>query len=378
MNRENILLSEYEKLAAQFAPSHANFRAWAKLARASGFRYAVFTTKHHEGYCLWDSQLTDFTSIKTAAQRDFVAEFVSAFRAEGLGVGLYFSLMDWNHPDGDAAGISDQPARTRYINFVHGQIAELCSNYGKIDILWYDIPWPYDADGWRSEEINQRVRDLQPGILINDRAKVVADFATSEGHLRPAEGGHPWEACITLNDNWGFHRGDETWKSAREIIATLAECAKFDGNLLLNIGPDGEGNIPDSACNILEEIGDWLRINGEAIYGTEKADVGWVNFGKMTRQGNTLYLIIDKWVGKELKLGRLSCEALSAKFLATGENIEFIQEAHGVRLVGLPDSPPQKLATVIAIEMDRPPKHSSGPSHRNPVHSWFDPNIGIV
>ena len=378
MNRENIPFMEYEKLASQFNPKHCDIRSWARLARAAGMKYMVFTTKHHDGFCLWDSHLTDYTSVKTAAGRDFVAEYVAACRAEGLKVGFYFSLMDWHHPDGDGRGITDLDARRRFVEYVHGQVRELCTNYGEVSILWYDVPWPYEAEHWRSVELNAMVRQLQPGILINNRSRTDEDFGTPEQHVKAEDPGRDWEACITLNENWGYHRGDQNWKSPRQVIMTLADCAKGGGNLLLNVGPDGDGVIPVDSQRILHEVGAWLQRNGEAIYGTDRANVGWNNWGKYTVKGNTLYLLVTNWVGSEFLLGRLSCKPVAARFVATGKPIEFETLPHGVRLRGLPEAPPDFPVTAIAVEMDRVPKHSSGPSYLNPVHSWFDPAVGIV
>ena len=193
MNRENIPVTEYEKLAWQFNPRHFDPRAWARLAKDAGMKYMVLTTKHHEGFCLWDSKLTDFTSVRTAARRDLVREFAEACRAEGLKVGFYFSLMDWHHPDGDGRGIEDAAARERFIAFVHGQVRELMSHYGRVDILWYDVPWPYDAAGWQSEKLNAMVRELQPHILINNRSGLPEDFGTPEQQVKPESADRDWE-----------------------------------------------------------------------------------------------------------------------------------------------------------------------------------------
>lgn len=378
MNRENIPTDDYEKLAADFNPRHCDIRSWARLARQAGMKYMVMGSKHHEGFCLWDSQLTDYKATNTPAGRDFIAEYVEACRAEGLKPGLYFSLMDWHHPDGDDRGAADPEARERFIAYVHGQVRELCSNYGEIAVLWYDVPWPYDAEHWRSVELNAMVRALQPDILINNRSWTDEDFGTPEQHVKAEAVGRDWEACLTLNENWGFHRGDHQWKTPPQIVNALADCAKGGGNLLLNIGPDGDGVVPAESCRILKEVGGWLERNGECIFGTERADVGWGNFGKMTVKGNTLYLIVTNWVGSTLTLGRLSCRPLAARLVASGTRVEFETLPHGIRLLGMPENPPDGPATVIAIDMDGSPRHASGPSHRNPVHSWMDPKVGIV
>jgi alpha-L-fucosidase len=373
MNRENIPVTEYEKLAWQFNPRHFDPRAWARLAKDAGMKYMVLTTKHHEGFCLWDSKLTDFTSVRTAARRDLVREFAEACRAEGLKVGFYFSLMDWHHPDGDGRGIEDAAARERFIAFVHGQVRELMSHYGRVDILWYDVPWPYDAAGWQSEKLNAMVRELQPHILINNRSGLPEDFGTPEQQVKPESADRDWETCMTLNDNWGYRRGDNHWKCAHEVIKLLGECARSGGNLLLNVGPDEEGRIPDESQSILRQVGAWLRRNGVAIYGSHRARVGWVNFGLMTAKGKTLYLLVDKWSGSELTVGRITGKARAARLLATGEAVAARQEGACIHLTGLPEAMPEEPFCVIAVDFEDEPSQASGPSCLWLTHDWGDP-----
>jgi alpha-L-fucosidase len=373
MNRENIPVEEYEKLALQFNPRHYDPRAWARLAREAGMKYMVLTTKHHEGFCLWDSKLTDFTAVKTAARRDLVKEFVDACRAEGLKVGFYFSLMDWHHPDGDGRGAEDAAVRDRFVAFVHSQVRELMTNYGKVDILWYDVPWPCDAAGWRSAELNAMARDLQPHLIINNRSGTPEDFGTPEGHVTAEAAGRDWEACMTLNDNWGYYPADTNWKNAHEVVKLLGECARGGGNLLLNVGPDPEGRIPEESQVILREVGGWLRRNGEAIYGSQRARVGWVNFGLMTVKGTTLYLLIDKWLGPELTLGRITGKVRGVRLLATGQAVSVRQDDARIFLSGMPERLPEKPFSVVAIEFEDEPRHGSGPSCIWLTWEWGDP-----
>lgn len=370
MNRENIPVAEYEPLADQFAPRQCDPRAWARLAREAGMKYMVLTTKHHEGFCLFDSRLTDYTSVRRAARRDIVREYADACRAEGLKVGFYFSLMDWHHPDGDHRGLHDEAARRRFIEYVHGQVRELMTNYGPIDLLWYDVPYPYTAAGWESARLNAMVRALQPGILINNRSRVAEDFGTPEQEIKGVEG--DWEACMTLNDNWGFHHGDTNWKSAREVVMMLAQCSSDGGNLLLNVGPDADGVIPAASERILREVGGWLQHNGEAIYGRQHRGLGQTAFGRLTARDNTLYLVIDKWHGSRLTLGRVTGRALRARLLHPAREVAFTQEGPRIFLSGLPAERPDSPATVIAIEMDQPPGVGSGPSTLLPTQDWLD------
>ena len=195
------------------------------------------TTKHHEGFCHWDTKLTDYCAPKQGPGRDLVREFVEAARAEGLRVGFYYSLMDWHHPDG-AICKTDEAARRRFVDYTHGLIRELMTNYGKIDILWYDVDWPLTAEQWESERMNEMVFSLQPEIIVNNRNGLPGDFSTPEQQDPGRRAGRAWETCMTLNDSWGFNRGDDAWKTPKTIVDNLATCARGGGNYLLNIGPN--------------------------------------------------------------------------------------------------------------------------------------------
>src|SRR5499427_10018769 len=212
MENEGIPVAEYEQLAGRFNPKPNAARAWAKLARRAGQKYMVMTTKHHEGFCLFNTATTNYCAPKQAAGRDLVKEYVDAARAEGLRVGFYYSLMDWHHPDG-ARCADDEAARKRFVEYIHTHIRELMTNYGKIDVLWYDVSWPLDVKGWESEKMNQMVFQLQPDIVVNNRNKLAGDFATPEQKIEASAGDRAWESCMTLNDSWGYHRADDGWKS---------------------------------------------------------------------------------------------------------------------------------------------------------------------
>ncbi len=236
-------------------------RAWAKLAKAAGMKYMVMTTKHHEGFCNFDSKLTDYCAGKQGPGRDLVREYVEAARAEGLHVGFYYSLMDWHHPDG-ARCATDEEARKRFVEYTHGLIREILTNYGKIDVLWYDVAWPLDAKGWESERMNKMVFELQPDIIVNNRNKLPGDFSTPEQRIVAETGGRAWESCMTLNDSWGYQRADDNWKSSKTIIRNLITCVRDGGNYLLNIGPKPDGSIPEESVQVLTEVGNWMQTNG--------------------------------------------------------------------------------------------------------------------
>jgi alpha-L-fucosidase len=271
--REHLSAAHYERYREHFDPDRFDPRAWARQAKAAGFRYAVLTTKHHDGFCLWDSALTDFTSMHTPAGRDLVAEFVEAFRAEGLRIGFYHSLIDWHHPDFTVDGIhplrNDPEALAantdrdwgRYRDYLHGQVRELLTGYGTVDYLFFDFSYSQGIEGlpgkgaadWGSEELVSMIRELQPDILINDRLELPGDVTTPEQY-QPVEtpvdaDGGPlrWEACQTLNGSWGYDRDNLDYKSPELLLRMLVDSVSKNGNMLLNIGPTARGTIDPRA-----------------------------------------------------------------------------------------------------------------------------------
>ena len=366
--QEGIPIPQYEVLAKHFKPKPNAAREWARVAKAAGQRYMVMTTKHHEGFCNFDTKLTDYNAVKQGPGRDLVREFVEAGRAEGLHVGFYYSLMDWHHPDG-AKCKTDEAARRRFVDYTHGLIRELLTNYGKIDVLWYDVAWPLDAQGWESEKMNQMVFELQPEIIVNNRNKLEGDFSTPEQHIQASEAGRAWETCMTLNDSWGFNRYDDAWKSPKTIVDNLATVAKGGGNYLLNIGPEPDGSVPPASVEVLEKVGAWLQSNGDAFYGTDRGSFSTNPNANFTRHGNTLYILQRFWPGHTpaaewvnffqpeavIAIGGLKAKALSAKVLKTGQPIKFTQDEFTLRLTGLPVAAPDSPVSVIAVECDAEP-----------------------
>ena len=355
MENEAIPLDEYEKLADVFQPKKNAARRWAKLAKRAGMKYMVMTTKHHDGFCLFNSELTDYCAPKRACGRDLVAEYVEAARAEGLRVGFYYSLMDWHHPDG-ARCAEDENARKRFVEYIHGQIRELCTNYGKIDILWYDVAWPLDAEGWESEKMNRMVRELQPDIIVNNRNKLPGDFSTPEQKIVPEREGRAWEVCMTMNDSWGYHRADDAWKSPKRIIRNLITCARDGGNYLLNIGPRADGSVPPPSVRILNAVGEWMDKYGHTIYGAEVCGVKRSVFAGFTRKGKTLYVHVHFWPGETVTIGGLRSKVVGARLLPEGKKVAFRQDRFRVQFVGLPEDPPDKLVSVLEVECASVPK----------------------
>jgi alpha-L-fucosidase len=352
MENEGIPVAEYEELAKRFTPKPNAARAWAKLAKQAGQKYMVMTTKHHEGFCLFDSKLTNYCAPKQACGRDLVREFVDAARAEGMHVGFYYSLMDWHHPDG-ARCLTDEGARRRFVDYIHGQVRELCSNYGKLDVLWYDVSWPLKPEGWESAKMNAMVRELQPDIIINNRSGLPEDFQTPEQRIQASD--RAWEACMTMNDSWGYQKADDDWKTPKRVVQNLVTCARDGGNYLLNIGPKPDGSIPQQSIDIMTQVGKWMDRNSQSIYTAEPCKVGRSNYANFTRKGNTLYMHVHFWPGDYVAISGLKAKVKSAKLLASGKPVEFTQEEFRTRFTGLPQAAPDSPVVIIAIECDSEP-----------------------
>jgi len=366
MNRERIPMAEYEKLADTWRPKERPAREWARLAKQAGAKYMVMTTKHHEGFCLWDTAQTDYNAVKHGPGRDLVREFVDACREFGLRIGFYYSLMDWHHPDG-ARCATDAAARRRFLDFTDGCVRELCSNYGKIDIMWYDVAWPMRTPAlWESARRNAMVRELQPDIIINNRSLLDEDFGTPEEHVTAAGPGRAWEACMTFNGSWGYMPSAIDWRSVREVLGMLRTATAGGGNLLLNIGPKPDGSAPEEAVERLEAVGRWIDGNGEALYGqVDRIDgrlEGGMLTGRWTLKGNAAYYWCDRWPGGELAIGGLRTEVKRASYLASGEPIAFEQTENRLVLKGLPAKSPDTIAgvCVIKLEFDVPPRQVLG------------------
>jgi alpha-L-fucosidase len=356
MSLEDIPVNEYEKLAKTFKPKPAPARDWARLAKQAGMKYMVMTTKHHEGFCNFDSKLTDYCATKQGPGRDLVREYVDAARAEGLRMGFYYSLMDWHHPDGMSAK-DDPAARRRFVDYIHGQIRELMTNYGKIDILWYDVAVPLDAEGWESEKMNQMVLQLQPDIIVNNRNWLPGDFSTPEQTIQATRG--DWESCMTLNDSWGYTTADDNWKSPERVVRNLVQCAQDGGNFLLNIGPTADGSIPEPSVRILTAVGKWMQRNGSTIYGAQKSKVNFSNVAGFTRKGNTLYTQVHFWPGSKVTIGGITTKPASAKLLTTGKDVPFTLNGTQLTFTDLPVKAPDDPVTVIAAEFDSEPVQRS-------------------
>ena len=358
MNRERIPLKEYEQLAQTWEVKRRPAREWARLARKAGMKYMVMTTKHHEGYCLWDSQMTDYNSVKGTPGRDLVQEYVDACREYGLKIGFYYSLMDWHHPDGARCATSE-PARRRFIDFTQGCVRELMSNYGKIDILWYDVSWPLKSpELWESRKMTAMARRLQPGIIVNNRAQLPEDFGTPEEHIAAEGEGRAWEACMTFNGSWGYmpYALPEDWHSSRDVLLMLQQVTSGGGNLLLNIGPAPDGSVPPEAAERLTPVGKWLEKHGDTcVYGHVDRTAGRVEFmpqGRWTMRGNKVYFWVSRWPGEEIVIGGFRNKVKRARLVTTGKRLRVWQQGEQIKLRGLPAKNPDRIASVAVIEME--------------------------
>jgi alpha-L-fucosidase len=343
-NFERIRNEDYQKYFDRFDPDLYDPKAWAKAAKAAGMRYFVVTTKHHEGFCLFDSQLTDYKAPNTPCGRDLLRPMVEAFREEGLKVGFYHSLIDWHHPDytvdrmhplrddAEARAANAQRDFKRYREYLHGQVRELLTNYGRVDYIWFDFSYPgpdgKGRDDWGSEELLKMCRELQPGILVNDRLDLDEqggwDVKTPEQVMmrEPLQhNGKPivWETCQTFSGSWGYHRDEATWKTVEQLLYLLIDTVSKGGNLLLNVGPTARGEFDDRALSRLSAMGEWMRRHGRAIYGCGPAPAGFVapDGCRLTYNPDLdrLYLHILHWPIQDLHLDGFAGKVAYAQLL---------------------------------------------------------------
>jgi len=371
--RELLDQRDYARKACAWKPTAFDATAWAASAKRDGFRYAVFTTRHHDGFCMWDTDTTDYSSARQAAGRDFVREYVDAFRAAGLRIGLYYSWNDFRIPAMFSGPKGDPAGWAAFRDYVHAQVRELMTRYGRIDVLWFDGVWPASAADWRSSELLEEIRRLQPGILINNRLGFAdpldvapdefganeglgGDFGTPEHHIR-AEPGRLWESCQVSTWRLWCHSAGERWRNTDHLLDLLTEASSQGGNLLLNVGPDADGRLPAEFLERSAAIGDWLRVHGEAVYDTQPVNVGEaVLFGRQTRRGNTLYLIVRFWPGETLRFQGLATPVQSATLLTTGATLTCERDSFGITLRGLPANSPHPLFPVIKLELAGEPR----------------------
>ncbi len=378
---------EYRQLYKRFNPVRFDPRAWVRLAKAAGQRYMVFTSKHHDGFCMFDSLYTEYKITKTPYAKDIAAELAAACKSEGMPLGFYYSPPDMNHPGfrdtskPSSVNWHGEPFRAEwplYLDYMELQLSELLTRYGNVAIVWFDgLGNPEKFDGRRFERL---IHELQPATLINNRIGLPGDYSTPEqfipkqiptrssksrlaGLEEPSRGPQGasvpssedfqlWETCMTINDTWAYNANDRRFKSATQLIRTLIEVASKGGNLLLNVGPTPEGTIQPEFEQRLFEIGKWLEVNGESIYGSTYGPLQDLPFGRMTAKGKNLYLHVFDWpTNGKLTLSDLATRVSGARLLKGDKPVRFTQKGNQLTLE-LPGPAPDPHASVIRLERE--------------------------
>jgi alpha-L-fucosidase len=377
MERADIPVEEYEKLAKQFNPVKFDADQWVRIAKNAGMKYVVITSKHHDGFCLWDSKVTDYDIIDaTPFDRDILGELSEACKKHGIRLCFYHSIMDWHHPDAQAPFYPNYNSRNRtnpnfdrYVEtYMKPQLKELITEYGPLGVLWFDGEWIADWTEPQGKDLYKYVRALQPDIIINNRVgkgrkgmeglnkgdqEYAGDFGTPEQQI-PAKGlpGVDWESCMTMNDTWGYKHYDDNWKSKQDLLRKLADIASKGGNFLLNVGPTAEGLIPQPSVERLAAMGEWMQVNGESIYGTTASPIGKVRWGRCTAKPGRLYLHVFDWPADgRLEVPEITDDVNKAYLLARKRNILRVTHENGNVIIDVPDRAPDPVNTVIVLEM---------------------------
>ncbi len=384
-----IPLGVYDKFVGQFNPVKFNADEWVRTAKEAGMKYIVITSKHHDGFCLFDSKYTDFDIMSTPFQRDVLKELAEACRRAGIRMCWYHSIMDWHHPDylprrdWETSRSAEGADFRRYIQHLKNQLSELVGNYGEIGVLWFDGEWESTWNHEYGKELYDYVRSLQPGIIINNRVDVgrsgmegltkkgdyVGDFGTPEQEI-PPQGlpGVDWETCMTMNDHWGYNKYDQNWKSAEDLLRKLADIASKGGNFLLNVGPTAEGLFPQPSVERLQAIGKWMKVNGESIYGTEASPFRSLEWGRCTKKpvqgGTRLYLHVFDWPEE----GRLVVPGIYNRprrsyLLGDGQkkDLEVVREEDAL-VIAVPAEAPDAINSVIVLEVAGKPDVNDPPT----------------
>ncbi|MBX3376533.1 MAG: alpha-L-fucosidase [Phycisphaeraceae bacterium] len=386
--------AEYDRFVDQFNPTKFDAGRIVQAAKQAGMKYIVITTKHHDGFCLFDSAHTEFDVMSTPFKRDIMKELAEACRREGIRLGWYYSIMDWKHPDylPRRDWERDRPKEgadfDRYVRYMKAQLAELLTKYGEIGVLWFDGQWEGTWDHARGKDMYAYVRGLQPRIIVNNRVDkgggefgitregYMGDFGTPEQEIPPM--GLPdvdWETCMTMNDHWGYCRADQNWKSATDLIRKLSDIASKGGNFLLNVGPTAEGEIPAASLARLREIGAWMERHGEAIYGTRAGPLGLPKWGRSTRKVvdktdgppmTRLYLHVWEWPRNgRLVVEGLYNEVLGASLLSwpDGPSLNVSREGSGGEnlVIALPPAAPDEHVSVVVLDVVGKPDVAHAP-----------------
>ena len=377
-NQAQIPLEEYDKLVSQFNPIKFDAERWVRMAKDAGMKYIVITSKHHDGFCLFDSKYTDFDVMSTPFKRDILKELSGACKKEGIKLCFYYSIMDWHHPDylprreWETTRSTNGADFNRYVQYMKNQLKELLTNYGDIGVLWFDGEWENTWNDKRGLDLYNYVRILQPSIIINNRVGAsrsgmegftegggfAGDFGTPEQQI-PATGlpGVDWESCMTMNDHWGYNKNDHNFKSSKEILRMFADIASKGGNYLLNIGPTAEGAFPPTSIERLHDIGKWMKVNGESIYGTKASPFRELSWGRCTQKsinGNTqLYLHVFNWPSNgRLIVPGIYSKPLKAYLLSDKKksSLECKRNEDAIAIT-LPSAAPDTINSVVVLDV---------------------------
>jgi len=386
LSSAKIPLPEYEGLKAAFNPVKFDADAWVKLARDAGFKYIVITTKHHDGFALFDSRLTDWCVRTSPFKRDIMKELAEACRKQGMRLGWYHSIMDWHHPDylprrAWDTRPTDGAEYGRYVDFMKGQLKELLTNYGPISLLWFDGQWEGTWTHAMGQDLYKYVRSLQPDLIVNNRVDIgggefqmskdesyAGDYGTPEQEIPPMGLAADWETCMTMNDHWGYNKADQNWKGSDDLIRKLVDIASKGGNFLLNVGPTPEGLIPEPSVERLKDMGAWLKVNGESIHGTSASPFPGLPFGRCTRKaikgGTRLYFHVFDWPKDGvLRIPGLYGTPRRAFLLSDGDRRSLkAAEAKGEMRVSVPLQAPDAVDSVVVLDLAGRPDVALPPS----------------
>ena len=366
MNDEKIPISKYETYATQFNPVKFNAKTWVSIAKKAGVKYIVITSKHHDGFCLWDSKVSDYTITKaTPFKRDILKELSDECKKQGIRFCTYHSIMDWHQPDANGNDSTDWAKyREQYLK---PQLAEIIHNYHP-GVMWFDGEWINKWTEPQGKDLYNYLRNLDPNLIINNRVgkgrsgmqgmnktnDAVGDFGTPEQEILDKASDLDWESCMTFNNSWGFKQDDHNWKSADQLIHNIVEIVGKGGNYLLNVGPTAEGIIPEESVERLGEIGKWLGKNGEAIYGNKKGltKENYAGYSTLSKNGNALYLFVDAKTTMPLILKGMNDKVESVRIL-NNKSIMRLNKSGEDLSVTVPQENLDKYVTVLKVKLKK-------------------------
>jgi len=353
-----IPIDEYDALYKRFDPVSFDPDEWVSIAKAAGMKYMVLTTKHHDGFVLWDTKQTPYNIMNSPLKRDVVKELSAAARKQGIGFGTYYSTCDWHHPDFPLTSPGGKVRRPtsnldRYTDYLKAQVKELLTNYGPLFTLWFDVPQEFDEA--RGQDVINMARAIQPDIVINNRTGAPGDYRTPEQFVPTTGYADDWETCMTLNDQWAYSDTDQNWKSSTTVIRMLADVASKGGNFLLNVGPDSHGVIPAASVERLRDVGKWMAVNGSAIYGTSVGPFARLSYGVATRKESRLFVHVFDWPADQQLRVPLRSPVKAASLLAQpSAPLKVRTEADRV-IVEVPRTPPDPTASVVVLDLAAEP-----------------------